>query len=112
MNLFISTNSGTHIDPFPNDDTEPFYYTAAERARFGLRFLDNPSRPCPALCPGGTIFDTYLTSFNAATKTATVYDGWEWGYRVVPGPSTALLISVGAGFLAWTMPRRNGRFSP
>ena len=109
VNLFVSSNSGTHIDPFPNDDTEPLYYTAAERAMFGLRFLDNPSRPCPALCPGATTFDTYLATFNAATMRVTVYDGWEWGYRVVPGPPTAFLISLGAALLAWTLKKWNSR---
>lgn len=89
-----------HIDPFPNDpgDTEPMYYTAAERATFGLRFVDNPSDPCPGFPATRTVrFETHMVSFNAAAMVMTSYDGWSWGYDLVcvPAPTAAALMAVG-----------------
>ena len=91
---------GTHVDPFPNDDTEPFYYTAAERTAHGLNFLDNPHNPCTMLNFTYTNeFFTYLVSFSGTT--ATVYDGFEWGYDVrcttVPEPSSLVNLGMAAG---------------
>jgi hypothetical protein len=97
MQVFVD-NSATHIDPFPNDDTEPFYYTAAERTTHGLNFIDNPDDLCPNRCPDKVTFDTYLVSFNAAAKVATVYDGWRWGFQIVavPEPSVVVLLLLGS----------------
>ena len=84
--------TGTHLDPIPNTDTEPFYYTAAQRALFGLGFEDYPSDPCPPPNPkisGPLIsvrFFTYLATFDAAAKVATAYDGWSWGYDLNCNP--------------------------
>jgi hypothetical protein len=118
INLFSSNaagaGGGTHIDPFPNDDTEPFYYTAGERAMFGLTFNDNPFDSCPAGCNGTirTQFHTYLVSFDAANKVATAYDGWMWGYDLVctpvPEPTTITLMALGIGMLTLKIRRRKG----
>lgn len=88
LQLFMSNapgaGGGNHIDPVPNDDTEPMYYTAAERGRFGLNFRDvGPRDTCAAPCNITTQFDTYLVSFNAANMTVTAFDGWMWGYNLV-----------------------------
>lgn len=91
-----------HIDPFPNDDTEPFYYTAEERTHYGLQFVDNPCNWCTQ-CPKLYVnrFDIYLCSWNATTKQVTVHDGWTWGYDLncVPEPATVILLLLGA--LVW-----------
>jgi hypothetical protein len=87
-----------HIDPFPNDDTEPMYYTAAQRGTFGLRFVDNPSDPCPGFPATRTVrFETHVVSFDAATMVMTAYDGWSWGYDLVciPEPTAAALMAIG-----------------
>ncbi len=89
-----------HIDPFPNDDTEPFYYTAAERATHGLQFNDNPCNWCTA-CPETYVnrFDAYMCSWDAGTTTVTVHDGWSWGYDLkcnpIPEPATMLGVLLG-----------------
>lgn len=93
-----------HIDPFLNDDTEPFYYTAAERATYGLQFVDNPCDWCTA-CPQTRVvgFDTYMCSWDAGAMTVTVHDGWSWGYDleceggipVIPEPATMLGVLLG-----------------
>jgi hypothetical protein len=94
--------TGTHIDPFPNDDTKPFYYTDQEQKDHGLNFIDRPNNSC--LKPDFVYvnrFDTYLVSFSGTT--ATVYDGWEWGYDLVctaPEPSSLVTLSLAAGCFA------------
>lgn len=89
-----------HIDPYPNDDAEPFYYTATERAKWGLQFNDNPRNSCPS-CPSFTWnrFDTYLCSWDATNKEVYVHDGWSWGYDLkctrIPVPSSLILGIIG-----------------
>lgn len=84
IQVFVDNTAGTHIDPFPNDDTEPMYYTAAERAQRGLEFMDNPQAgPLPPNDTENTVYSTYLMSFNATTHVVTVYDGFTWGYQDV-----------------------------
>ena len=91
-----------HIDPFPNDDTLPFYYTAAEGIN-NLTFDDHPNDAVTSVPFNRTVtFQTYEASFNDTTKVATICDGFSWGYNivVVPEPgSLSLLIVAGGGFL-------------
>ena len=42
----------TYVDPLPNDDTKPFYWTDAEEAKNASHFDDKPGRPAH---PTGTI---------------------------------------------------------
>lgn len=101
-----------HIDPFPNDDgagadagasKKPWYYTNAEMTALsgGLslsNFSDDPGDTVPG-CPffRTVQFELYLASFsfNAMTSkwTATVHDGFSWGYEihVAPEPSSLLI---------------------
>jgi hypothetical protein len=116
------TGRGTHVDPFPNSYKEPFYYNADERKKHGLHFNDNPQSPVRGVGQNSQkTFYTYLVSFDAAKKTLTAYDGWEWGYKfdVVkaggggdggspsPEPGTMTLLAIGGGCLAWA--RRRSR---
>ena len=101
-----------HIDPFPNEpgDTEPFYYTATERATHKLNFIDNPANNCLA-CGKLTWnrFDTYLCSWDAAKKEVYVHDGWTWGYDLncVPEPSSQLIWLMGLGVVVVRLVGRN-----
>ncbi len=91
VQMFNSSLSGRHIDPKPNDDTQPFYYTDAEFGVAGLNFVDNPSLgPLPnAAFSYSVTFDLFLVSADITNKKVTVHDGIRWGYKlnVVPGPS-------------------------
>lgn len=109
--LFDSDMSGRHIDPYPNDDDKPFYYTDEQEKTYGLRFVDHPSRPCP--CPvghGHTEFETYLCSYNEGDPTQViVHDGIRWGYDVdcfIPEPGSFLALVCGIAALAGYARRR------
>jgi PEP-CTERM motif-containing protein len=94
---------GTHIDPFPSVDSQPLYYTAAEREVKGLNFDDNPGmRSLPSSYSNAETFYTYLVTYDTAKMTVTVYDGFEWGFSVattgpaaMPEPSTTALLTIG-----------------
>ncbi len=91
----------SHIDPFPNDDPakQPWYYTDpqhnANSTADTMTFIDFPSDPVTSIPFFRTVsFETYLASFDSATKSAVIRDGWSWGYVVraqpVPGPLPVL----------------------
>jgi hypothetical protein len=90
-----------HIDPFPNDDTLPFYYTAAEGIN-NLTFDDHPSDPVTGVPFNRTVtFQTYEASFDDVNKVATIRDGFSWGYNivVVPEPGSLSLMILAGGCL-------------
>ena len=84
-----------YVDPQPNDDTLPFYWTEAERiAATGLaggtalQFRDRPARSL-ILSPVEWQADLYLVSWNgvmapggAVAPSVTVYDGLRWGFTI------------------------------
>jgi hypothetical protein len=77
----------SHIDPFPNDDTLPWYWTDAEHASHStattMTFDDHPSDPVTAVPFHRSVrFDTYLSTFDTTTKEAQIRDGWSWGYDI------------------------------
>ncbi len=99
-----------HIDPFPNDDTLPWYYTNDEMQDLAGagnplalgKFEDHPSDFISTAPFSRTVqFETYLASFDANTLVATVYDGFAWGYTitVVPEPSSWIMGILGAASL-------------
>jgi len=92
-----------HIDPWPNDDDQPFYWTDEEHELHGLNLIDWPRDPCPGSCDlhRWVRFETYLCSWDPDPPghdlmTVTVHDGFYWGYDVtctsVPEPATILLL--------------------
>ncbi len=104
VQMFDSTNSGRHIDPFPNDDNRPMYYTEAEHNLLGMHFEDFPEiGPIPDRAPFSfaATFEVYLCTVNIPAKTMYVHDGWKWGYNVevVPAPGAIGLASL-AGLIA------------
>ena len=120
INLFTdNTGAGgalvSHIDPFPNDpgDALPWYYTNDEHnahsTATSMTFDDHPSSAVTSIPFNRMVsFETYLATFDTATKTATIRDGWSWGYNVtaVPEPSPGLLFAVGLCTLLFLSRRR------
>jgi hypothetical protein len=118
IQLFID-NSGPngalvrHIDPFPNTDRLPWYYTDAQHnfrsTPTTMTIVDTPSDPIPPSIPFNrrVSFETYLATFDNTTKVATIRDGWSWGYDInvqteaVPEPLTILASATALGFGAF-----------
>jgi|GEM_PF-6791436 len=94
----------SHIDPFPNHDSLPWYYTDALHTTNStpttMTFIDYPSDPVTSIPFDRTVsFETYLATFDNTTKVATIRDGWSWGYEVqaVPEPATLLGTAMALG---------------
>jgi hypothetical protein len=69
-----------YVDPRPNDDGKPFYYTDAEQVAFPTTFVDNPSRPAPA--SGTTTWDAILclNGVDESAKIVTAFDCLTYGF--------------------------------
>lgn len=70
----------TYVDPTPNDDSKPFYWTDAEHVSNSGDFRDTPSRnPRPA----GTVnWDATLSLNGVKGKTAKRFDSLSYGFSV------------------------------
>ncbi|MBE9091811.1 PEP-CTERM sorting domain-containing protein [Microcystis aeruginosa LEGE 11464] len=93
----------SHIDPFPNDDDLPWYYTEGQTTESwrptganpptAMLFQDLPSNSIRKIPFSRVVrFETYLATFDLATKDATIHDGWKWGYDIIalcPAPRKA-----------------------
>ena len=79
-NVPLGGASSPYVDPHPNDDDKPFYWTDAEQAANPTTFRDSPSRPAPVA--GTTNWDATLAlnGVNEATKTVTAYDALTYGF--------------------------------
>jgi hypothetical protein len=85
----IETNAPLHgatspyVDPHPNDDTKPFYWTDAEQRTYPTTFRDHPSRNPPT---GAAV--TYwqatlaLNGVNESSKTVTGFDFITYGFTM------------------------------
>jgi hypothetical protein len=70
-----------YIDPYPNDDTLPFYYTEPENKQWGLVFSDYPKRSHPPTSSVTWRGNLYLVDWDGKTPGAvTVHDGVKWGF--------------------------------
>ena len=68
----------TYVDPKPNDDTKPFYWTDQEFIDNGTDFEDTPSRPAH---PTGTInWDATLSLVGVNGTTITHFDSLSYGF--------------------------------
>ncbi|MBX6315011.1 MAG: PEP-CTERM sorting domain-containing protein [Isosphaeraceae bacterium] len=106
----LGGTTSPYIDPRPNDDTLPFYWTTGEMAQTTnagagtIQFTDFSKRSPlanPDYMPG---WDTYwrgelmLASWAGGTsKDVTIYDGfvWDWYIDVFP-PSSPAIASSGS----------------
>lgn len=97
-NVPLGGTTSPYVDPRPNDDTKPFYWTDAEHAANPTTFRDRPSRPAPAT--GTTNWDAILglNGVNEATRTVTGFDYLTYGFSIdSTGTVTTRNPSVGNG---------------
>lgn len=111
-----------YLDNAGDDPSMPFYgsqasihtFTSAPWNRPATWFFDTPEDGCwfnslgrGSDCPRPDHWsvqsDTYLTKFNSATQTVTIYEGIHWGFQAdcVPEPGTVALMFAGLGLLTW-----------
>jgi hypothetical protein len=79
-NAPLGGTSSPYVDPRPNDDDKPFYYTDAEEKAFGTHFVDRPSRPAPT--SGITRWDAILSITHVSGKTATILESLTYGFSL------------------------------
>jgi hypothetical protein len=95
----------TYVDPLPNDDTKPFYWTDAEEAKNIGHFEDKPGRPSH---PTGTItWNAMLSLGGVNKKEVTRFDSVAYGFSLdskgtvsVNGPSSPSSVASHIGTLA------------
>ncbi|WDE09747.1 hypothetical protein [Thalassomonas haliotis] len=71
-----------YVDPRPNDDSKPFYWTDAEHASSPSTFTDKPWRPVPA---SGTTWWTATLALNGVDdvkKEVTAFDAISYGFTL------------------------------
>lgn len=94
-----------YIDPFPNDDNRPFYWTEAEDAThsngnngFGAydkHFYDFSKRSHPPNSFVSWRADLYLASWDLNTPgVVTIHDGFRWGWNATCNTDSSFNISV------------------
>jgi hypothetical protein len=79
-NVPLGGTTSPYVDPRPNDDTKPFYWTDTEHAANPTKFIDFPKRPAPAT--GTTTWDATLAlnGVDESTKTVTMFDALTYGF--------------------------------
>lgn len=78
----LGGTTSPYVDPRPNDDAKPFYWTDAEQTTYPTRFIDFPNRPTPA--SGTTTWDATLclNGVDETTKSVTAFDCLSYGFSV------------------------------
>ncbi len=79
-NVPLGGTTSPYVDPRPNDDGKPFYWTDAEAAASPTTFSDHPSRNAPAT--GTTTWDAILSLNGVNASTATRLDTLSYGFSI------------------------------
>ncbi|MFH1217126.1 MAG: hypothetical protein V1706_11560 [Pseudomonadota bacterium] len=79
-NVPLGGTSSPYVDPRPNDDTKPFYWTDAEAAARPTTFIDHPSRNTPA--SGVTTWDAVLSLNGVNGRSVTRLDSLSYGFSI------------------------------
>jgi hypothetical protein len=77
-NAPLGGSTSPYVDPRPNDDNKPFYWTDAEQATHGNTFLDAPCRPAPGT--GTTNWDATLCMNAVNEKQIVACDCLTYGF--------------------------------
>ncbi len=113
-NVPLGGATSPYVDPRPNDDTKPFYWTDAEAAANPTTFSDRPSRGIPAA--GTTNWRATLSLNGVNATTVTRFDTIIYGFDLdsagtvtaqYPASAGASLVAthqatLAAEFPAWT----------
>jgi hypothetical protein len=109
-----------YLDPQPNDDSLPFYWTSTELPSYStstsLNFYDYSQRATSSLANNDPISwkaGLYLVSWDGATSVS-VMDGVSWGWEMTsatkgsatgvfnsPAPGSAVTTGVGTSHFTW-----------
>lgn len=127
-NLPLNGATSPYIDPYPNDDTLPYYWTLAEDANTATvsgscgNFTQGAKSAttyhyydCSSRLPTSGSADTtwsgeLLLAAQTGANAVTVYGGITWGWTLsdpVPEPAPWVLLTV--GFLGLGVVRRRSR---
>jgi hypothetical protein len=82
-NVPLGGTTSPYVDPRPNDDTKPFYWTDAEHAARPTQFVDHPSRPAPS--SGTTTWRALLSLNGVDGTTVTRFDSIAYGFDIDSG---------------------------
>lgn len=91
-------NAPDTVNPDLGPPAYPFQYTDSS-------FYDKPGRDAYALW----LAEAFLSQIDYTTRTVTLYAGVEWGFQVVPEPSTLFLVAVSTLLIIGFQLRRKRR---
>jgi hypothetical protein len=108
-NVPLGGSTSPYVDPRPNDDTKPFYWTDAEELANVGHFSDSPSRNAPAT--GTTNWDAILGLNGVNGTTVTLFDSLAYGFSIdssgtvtTRAPTTPVSTAVHTSTLASEFP--------
>jgi hypothetical protein len=79
-NVPLGGSTSPYVDPRPNDDDKPFYWTDAEHRTYGSKFKDAPSRNPPS--SGTTRWDATLSVTHVVGKDVTILESLKYGFSL------------------------------
>ena len=82
-NAPLRAASSPYVDPHPNDDTKPFYWTDAQQKKYPTTFKDHPWRYPPTGSAAKYWQATLaLNGVDEASKTVTGFDYITYGFMI------------------------------
>src|ERR1043166_2422321 len=79
-NVPMGGATSPYVDPRPNDDDKPFYWTDSEEASHAGKFHDSPTRPVPGT--GVTRWDAVVSITQVTGKSVRMMDSLKYGFSI------------------------------